>query len=153
MISKVTLVFFFLTMLNSRRLCGSSRILKEGESATGFQYDSGAAWAILCKGTPWGNIPGKLDGRGGAYYPWGGVERGCSSYDVVSGTLVYYTEPLPAGCQPKGYQSNDRQHYYNAIIVSNDGNVPGKADASRTNAWYPYDTHEHHVTAGFYIIC
>ena len=153
MISKVTLVFFFFTMLNCRRLCGINRNLKEGESATGFQYDSGAAWAILCKDTPWGNIPGKLDNRKGAYYSWGGVEKECSSYDIVNGVLVYYTEPLPDCCAPRGYQTNDRQNYYNAVIVSNDGNVPGKADSSRTNAWYPYDTHEHHVTAGFYIIC
>ena len=153
MISKATLVFFFLTMLNSRLLFGSDRNFKDGKPASGFQYDSGAAWAIICKKTPYGPIPGKLDGRGGAYYPWGGRETVCSDYDIMSGTLVYYTEPLPAGCKPQGYQSNDHQGYYNAIIVSKHGYVPGKTDSRRRNAWYPWGTQEHHVRSNFYIIC
>ena len=121
--------------------------------AVGFQYDTGAAWAVVCKGTEHGNVPGKRDNRGGVYYPWGGKERRCNDFEVVYGELVYFTSPIPADCPARGYQNDTKKNLYNAVIVSKHGMVPGKANLDLSWAWYPWGSKEHGVTDQFYIIC
>ena len=120
--------------------------------AMGFQYNSGPVWAILCK-TPYGIIPGKLDGAGGAYYPWGWIEHKCESYEKVYGILYPNKGTIPTSCKPKGYQTNDKSKYFNAVIQSNKGLVPGKASQDLKYAWYSWGGKETPVTDDFYVIC
>ena len=122
-------------------------------AATGFQYDSGAAWSILCLETPYGEVPGKLDNAGGAYYPWGGKEHKCEKYKAISGKLVHNTDELPKDCEPQGFQTNDDAEYYNAVVSSEDGMVPGKAKEDLSYAWYSYGGVEKWVTDEFYVVC
>ena len=126
---------------------------KSQRPAIGFQYDSGAAWAVVCKNTAHGNVPGKKDNRGGAYYPWGGKEWRCNDYDMVYGRLVYYTDPMPDNCQSLGYQNDTRKSLYNAVVISDMGMIPGKANLDLSWAWFPWGSREHGVRDRFYIIC
>ena len=126
-----------------------------GIHAVGYQYDSGAAWSIICKNTPHGTVPGKRDGRGGTYYPWGWKEHPCKDWELVSGMLIHESQPLPADCEARGFQSDDNSPYYNSVVVSNHGMVPGKAKLSgnKKSAWYSWGGKEHPVSANFYIVC
>ena len=123
------------------------------KNAMGFQYDSGPAFAILCKGTPYGTVPGKLDGAGGAYYPWGWQEHKCDSWEQVHGVLYTNKATLPDNCQPKGFQTNDNNKYFNAVIQSDKGFIPGKASEDLKWAWYSWGGKETPVTDNFYVIC
>ena len=143
-----TLIFFF---INAGFM--SSPNYKDGVPAIGFQYDSGAAWAVVCTNTPYGRVPGKMDGRGGVYFPWGWKEHRCNSWDLVHGVLIHHSMPLPANCNPRGHQNNDNADYYNAVIDGPDGMIPGKASADLRTAWYSYGGRETPVNSGFYIIC
>ena len=122
-------------------------------NAMGFQYDSGPAFAILCKGTPYGTVPGKLDGAGGAYYPWGWQEHKCESWEQVHGILYSNKVSLPENCEPKGFQTNDNNKYYNAVVQSDKGLIPGKASQDLKFAWYSWGGKETPVTDNFYVIC
>ena len=124
-----------------------------GVPAMGFQYDSGAAWAALCKNTAHGTVPGKRDDGGGVYYAWGGKEHGCTNYDLIHGDLIHHSMALPSGCEPKGLQSNDNNKYYNAVVDGVHGMVPGKAKADLTMAWYSWGGKEYYVRSKFYVIC
>ena len=126
---------------------------KNKKPAIGFQYDSGAAWAVICYGTCHGDVPGKKDNKGGAYYPWGGKELRCKDYDLVYGRLVYYTDPLPDDCYPLGYQNDTKKAMYNAVVISDMGMIPGKANLDLSRAWFPWGNKEHGVRDRFYIIC
>ena len=125
----------------------------DGIKALGFQYDSGAAWSVLCKETEHGTIPGKRDHQGGVYYPWGGQEHVCNSYDIISGKLIHHLVPLVPGCEPKGFQTNDNSKYYNAVVNGAHGMVPGKANTDLTMAWYSWGGQEHFVKDDFYVVC
>ena len=124
-----------------------------GVKALGFQYDSGAAWAALCKETEHGTVPGKRDSKGKVYYPWGGKEHKCKSFDLVGGKLIHHLMALPDGCQPRGFQTNDKKKYYNAVINGAHGMVPGKASFDLKMAWYGWGGKEHYVRSDFYVIC
>ena len=125
----------------------------QGVNAVGFQYDSGAVWAVLCKNNGYGVVPGKMDGRGAAYFAWGGKEHHCQDYDIVGGTLYLKSMTLPKGCKPKGYQINDNKNYFNAVIDSEHGMIAGKANTEMSMAWYSWGGIEHYVRDKFYIIC
>ena len=142
-----------MSIFNARKLDDGNRNFFHGKPALGFQYDSGAMWACVCRYTPHGFVPGKVNNRGEAYYSWGGTDYRCADYTVISGTLIFHTEPLPSDCETRGFDYDDGPKFYNAIITSNDGMVPGRANADLTQAWYPTRHHEHTVHAGFYIIC
>ena len=129
--------------------------LYKGVRAVGFQYDSGAAWAIVCTKTPYGTVPGKLDGAGGAYYPWGWKEHRCVDWDTIHGELVFFKHELPENCKPKAHQTNDDSDYYNAVVVSDHGMIPGKAKISGDlkTAWYSWGGQEFPVNDNFYFVC
>ena len=124
-----------------------------GVPAIGFQYDSGPAWAVICYDTKHGTVPGKLDNRRNAYYPWDYKEYECDSWNPVFGKLVHSEDHLPENCSLKGSQASDGNLYYNAVINSSDGMIPGKVNASFDLASYSYGSKEHPVTSGFYLIC
>ena len=151
MLLKLSVTLCLISILNAQLPPSDNYI--EGAPAMGFQYDSGASWAVLCTGTPYGTIPGKLDGNGGAYFPWGGKENRCSSFEIVWGTLYPNGSALPADCAAKGFQTNDNAAYYNAVINGAHGWVPGKANAAATYAWYPWGGKEHGTKSNFYVIC
>ena len=153
MYTKLLSMMMILSIFNARLLYGSDRNFYQGEPAVGFQYDDGPQWSCICHQTPHGNIPGKVNDRGEAYYSWGGKEHSCPQFEVVSGALIYYSEPLPSTCVPKGYQNDTGEFFYNAVIGSNDGMVPGKAHVSLHDAFYPYGGKEHVAHVGFYIVC
>ena len=126
---------------------------QHGKPAMGFQYDNGAKWAVVCTDTAYGSVPGKLTVGEKASFPWGGKEHDCPNRIVVYGELVSNKEAIPCGCDPLGHQTNDGRDYYNAIIPSQHGMVPGKARKDRTWAWYGWGNKEHAVQDNFYIIC
>ena len=139
-------------MLNMGNMNGSDFEL--GISAIGFQYDSGAMWAAVCMNTPKGNVPCKVHADGRAFYAWGGQEFVWNGEtDMVYGELVSNKARLPCGCKPRGHQTNDNNDYYNAVIPSNKGLIPGKAKVDRSMAWYGWGLKEHYVRDNFYIIC
>ena len=154
-------IFFTLVLISILNLIsfteGCNRKCKNyvrGVPAIGFQYNNGAAWAILCYNTPYGTVPGKRDGHGGVYYTFGAKEYRCGSkWKPIYGQLYHMYDGVPDDCKPLGYQTNDKKHYYNALVMGDHGMVPGKANMSKTMAWYPYGGKEHYVRAGFYIIC
>ena len=153
MLTKLLFTLTLCSLLSAKFPNVYSKNFKDGTPAIGFQYDSGAAWSILCNGTPYGTVPGKLDGAGGAYYPWGWKEHPCDDYDLVFGKLVYYTSTIPEDCKPKGFQTNDNTAYYNAVILSEHGRIPGKGIIDKKMAWYSYGGQEFPVHDNFYIIC
>ena len=122
-------------------------------SGIGFQYDSGAAWSVICLNTQYGDIPGKRDNRGGVYFPWGGKEYRCDDWIANHGQLFFHTSPLPCDCKPHGYQTNDGNKYFNSVVVSKHGMIPGKALLDLSMAWYSYAGAEVFVRENFYIIC
>ena len=139
-------------MLNMGNMDSSSIPFKI--SAIGFQYNSGALWAAICKDTPHGDIPCKVHSSNGSHYSWGGQEyRWNNSYQIVYGELVSNKAKRPCKCKPKGYQFDDEKRYFNAVIPSKHGLVPGKANLKRTMAWYPWGQKEYFVQDHFYIIC
>ena len=151
--SKLTLIFFFLlTMLN----CKFNFIMRgnkfRGKSMFGYENHVGPAWPIICVGTKDGNIPGKVDANGNATYPWNGRENKCENFEYAGGILVFHRHEIPANCKPQGL-SNKKHKYYNAIIVTHFGNIPGRADRRGNTAWYSHNKRQRSVRNRFYIIC
>ena len=166
MLKKIFCIFIltFLTTTKKPFFSNNSRVLCkkhhhrprgriDGISALGHQYDTGAAWAIICKNTPYGNVPGKRDNPGGAYYPWGGKEHRCHSYDLVGGKLIHVSQEIPCSCEPKGYQTNDHQYYFNVVIDGIHGLVPGKATEDLKHAWYSWGGKDWYASKNFYVVC
>ena len=130
-----------------------SRNFVMGKPAIGFGYDIGSLWAIVCKRTANGDVPGKRDKHGKVTYPWGGLEYSCYQWVAVFGQLIHCTAPFPDYCLNRGFQTNDQNQYYNAVIVSSHGMIPGKANHSLTAAWYGWEGKEYMVNDHFYVIC
>ena len=126
---------------------------QHGAPAMGFQYDSGAMWSVICLNTPYGSVPGKMNLNGQAWFAWGGKEHNCSNKQVMYGELISNKDDIPCNCKPKAHQTNDNMNYYNALIPSKHGMVPGKARADRLWAWYGWGLREHAVQDNFYIVC
>ena len=124
----------------------------EDKPAMGFETE-GILWAIICYDTPYGNVAGKASKNNLGHYPWGGYEHECKSYNVVFGELIFHTAPLPDSCSANSFQTNDKQYYYNAVVVSKHGMIPGKGDRNLQHAWYSYGGVEYFVEKNFYIIC
>ena len=125
-----------------------------GINAIGYEYNVGLMWAVLCNDTEHGSVPGKKVKKSwNGLYTWGGEEYPCNDYDLINGMLVHQKTPLPEGCQPKGFQPNDNGAYFNAVVDSEYGMIPGKANADRSMAWFGHDGHEHWVRDNFYVIC
>ena len=125
---------------------------QQGVAATGFQLDRGLMWNIICDSRH-GMVPGKMDNRGEAWYPWGGREWGCPRVArVVTGRLVAWDQPLPANCAPQGSQK-DSGPYHAALVQSPHGLVPGKAKKSRNMGWYCWGGREMYVRSRYYFIC
>ena len=123
-------------------------------SAIGFQYDDGAMWAAICERTPKGNVPCKVHRDGRAYYAWGGKEYQFHGHTrKIYGELISNKAEFPSNCKPKGYQTSDKSPYYNALVPSRHGLVPGKASADRKTAWYGWGWKEYCFRDNFYIIC
>ena len=135
MYTKILMSLFLISALNAE-LPPSENYIK-GVPAMGFQYDSGASWAALCKNTPHGTMPGKFDGNA-AYYPWGEIEHRCGDYELIYGKLAPATSSLPAGCEPKGFQFDAQMPHYNVVIYGAHGLMPGKANADLSWAFYSW---------------
>ena len=148
---------------NSRYSCPSKTPIEFDEDrhhnfvrsvpAIGFQYDTGAAWAIICTDSRYGMIPGKLDNKHDAYFSFDGHEIACKDWVPIHGELVYYQSPLPQNCTTKGYQDRNGEKYYSAVIMSENGMIPGKANENLSMAWYSFDMKEFSVRKNFYVIC
>ena len=124
--------------------------------ALGVIYGQGPLWAVICKKTGHGDVPGYLNSHGEAFHPWGQKNNKCSDYEVVSGVLISSKFFKTSDCEARGYQTNDRDKYYNAVIPTKYGWIPGKANGTATSAWYYYDRREYRVNSfndDFYMIC
>ena len=123
-------------------------------SAVGIARGNGPLWSVVCKGTPHGNIPGRVDSNGTAYYPWGGQEHRWqgSVSGAITGGLYWNNERLPNGCKTRGSQ-NDGGNYYAAVISTVNGSLPGKANQNRSEAWYSWGGREISVRDRFQVIC
>ena len=125
---------------------------QRGVAAAGFQHDRGMMWSVICN-SQHGMVPGKMDSRGEAWYPWGGREWGCPNVaKVVNGRLVSWDQPLPSGCAAQGSQK-DSGSYHAALIKSGHGLVPGKAKKERREGWYCWGGREISVRSNYYFIC
>ena len=151
-------IIFTLLILSLSSNIKSCKYLVRGKAALGFQYNNGAAWAILCTRTPYGTIPGKLDGHKGAYYTWRGKEKRCHHWTPIDGTLYpidnrYDEVPIPFDCKPRGYSPKTKEYFYNAIVPGVHGMVPGKASCDLRQAWYGWGWKQWCAKGIFYVIC
>ena len=121
--------------------------------AVGFDYTNGPLWSIMCIGTPYGNVAGKLTKDKRAFYSWGASELECDHYEVKFGELVYHSAPIPDDCKPSVFQLNDKEYYYHVVVNSKYGMIPGKGQQDGKAAWYSFGGKEFRVTRNFYIIC
>ena len=126
---------------------------QRGVAAVGFQFDRGIMWSVICD-SKHGMVPGKMDSKGEAWYPWGGREFGCPKVTkVVSGALFRWDRRLPRRCKAQGRQ-HDSGYYHSALIQSAaHGLVPGKAKRTGRKAWYCWGGKEYYVRSNFYILC
>ena len=154
--NKKIFCFLILFFLRPIKTCKSHLI--KGVAALGFQYNNGSSWAMLCQSTPFGTIPGKIDGNKGAYYVWEGKDRSCHEWTPVGG-ILYPVDPgcddifLPVDCHPKGLSKKDNQPLYNAIIPGKHGMIPGYATSDLANAYYGFGWKQHCAEGLFYVIC
>ena len=146
-------LFATLILFSSITSTDPARMKRVSDHFTSYVFRNQAAWPILCENTPKGNVPGKLDDNGGAYYPWGGVEHRCGEWKAVRGSLVSKDNSLPDNCEPKGFQTNDNNKYYNAVLWLDDGLIPGKAALDLSMAWYSWGGKEIYVRDDFFVIC
>ena len=122
-------------------------------SAVGIARLNGPLWSVVCKNTPHGNVPCRVDSNGTAYYPWGGKEHRWGDVSgAITGRLYWDNEPLPEGCKTRGKQ-HDGGDYYAAVIPTANGSLPGKANKDRSMAWYSWDGKEIFVRDRFQVIC
>ena len=150
MYTKILMSLFLISALNAELPPSENYI--EGVSAMGFQYDSGAVWAALCKNTPHGTMPGKFDGKA-AYYPWLEKEHKCVDYELIYGKFVPATLPLPEGCEPRGFEFDIQGLLYNVVIFGPHGLIPGKAFDDLSWAFYSWNGKEYASQSDFYVIC
>ena len=130
-----------------------NRLKRIRKHYTSYVFNNQAAWPILCENTAKGNVPGKLDDKGGAYYPWGGKEHVCGEWKPIRGALVSSTNEIPENCDVRGFQTNDNRKYYNAVIKTDQGLIPGKAAWNLSMAWYSWGGLEIYVREDFFVIC
>ena len=152
-INMIKYLFATLILFSTITSIRPSRMRRIKRKFTSYVFRNQLAWPILCKNTSRGNVPGKLDDNGGAYYPFGGEEHRCTKFKALRGSLASKDNSLPDDCEPKGFQTNDNNKYYNAIIQLDDGLIPGKAAFDLSKAWYSWDGDEIKVTEDFYILC
>ena len=123
-----------------------------------YNNDTGPIWAIICKNTEHGEVPGSLNGYGEAYYPWGGHRHRCNDFKVISGKLVSSRVFSPSLCpnRPSAYQTNDHQYYFSAVAKSSFGWVVGKANSAGTSAWFYVYGEESKINSSdieFFLVC
>ena len=123
--------------------CPPTNGLKLGEQ------EDGEYWLAIAK-SQWGTIPGKANGKGECWYPYGGKEY------YVTKEFAYVTSIRPTklvkNCSPppfaimSGYQTDGAGYVYAAVAESEYGKIPGKAKGD--TCWYSYD-HQEHSTKNF----
>ena len=121
-------------------------------SPVGCENKEGPIWSIICK-SQHGTVPGKMDVYGKANYPWGGKEWPCPKIiEAVRGPLITSSQINTNKCRAQGHQY-DSGIYYAALITSQHGLIPGKANLDRGMAWYSWEGKEIPVTKNFQYIC
>ena len=131
-----------------------SQYFKKSKPAMGYIHNEGPMWPIVCKNTKWGSVAGFYSKKKGARMTWGGKVHPCKQFAVVYGELVHRRALLPSHCSPRARQSNDKQYYYNIMVFTRYGFIPGKALENFKEGWY----HEGNREIGFrhddyYIVC
>ena len=129
-----------------------------GVEAIGFTNEDGHLWSVVCKNTPNGNIPCKLNGKGKAYYSWNGKEYAWTDISKpLPNNFIQFDKNIIAYCTVWGKQNDNDgkgvQDYYAGVIKTTHGDIPGKVDKTGTYAWYSYAGVETRVTKGFKVLC
>ena len=129
-----------------------------GVEAIGYTDEDGYLWGVVCKNTPNGDIPCKLNRKGKAYYSWKGNEYAWTEITKpLPGSYTWFDSKMPLLCKAYGKQNDfdgkGVQDYYAGVIYGDHGVIPGKVDKTRTYAWYSYLTAEIRVTKGFKVLC
>ena len=122
--------------------------------ALGYDYETGPEWPILCKNTKWGTVAGRYSKKKKARFGWGLKNHRCREFSIVYGELVHRKAVLPSHCSPQAYQTNDKNWYYNIIVVTENGMIPGKAQENLRHAWYSNGKKELAIKHdNYYIVC
>ena len=125
-----------------------------GVEAVGLAKGNGLLWSVICQDTPKGNIPCRVDAKGNAYYPWGGLEAKWTNFSgPINGDLYWPDEKLPSDCKLRGHETDSKTDFYAALVHTKYGSLPGKAKKDLTMAWYSWGGKEIHETKRFQIIC
>ena len=122
--------------------------------AVGYTNETGSLWAIICTEDGYGRVPGQLDSNGNASFTYDGYVAKCTFYSTpLNGTLYFKEIKVPYECRRLGFQDNEKESYYSAVIHTKHGSIPGKASSNQSKAWYGWKGKEYYVTTGFQIIC
>ncbi|EFC36690.1 predicted protein [Naegleria gruberi] len=104
---------------------------------TGFQNDGAGVVYVAVAHSQWGNIPGKANASGTAWFPYGGQEQVTNNFSyVVNGTTYKHSGDSPAQSVATGYQNDGAGTLWSAIAHTSHGDIPGKAKGN--TCWYPY---------------
>ena len=105
--------------------------------AVGHAKGNGPLWSVICENTPYGDIPGRVDSQGNAYYTWDGHETRCLKLSgPINGDLYWFDEKLPSDCKLRGHETDSKTDFYAALIHTKYGSLPGKAMKDLKMAWY-----------------
>ena len=119
--------------------------------ALGFEIGFGPVWNIVCITSDWGDIPGKLNIHGRAFFTYKYSVYHCKSYFKVNGIMRLNKGVIPENCFSKGKQYDNNSNIYSTIAISQYGNIPGKASTPRVSVF----SHQgiRFTSKDFYWIC
>ena len=153
MFFKAFVTLLLISILNAKFPDDPEPYYHQGKPAIGFQYDQGPMWAVICHNTFLGDTPGKSNGRDGAHFSYAEQEHGCTEYTVIYGKLVHSSADPREKCEASVFNQKENYFYYNALIPSKHGMVPGKSNMTFDWAFYGWGGKEYSVNSDFYVIC
>ena len=113
------------------------------ESLYEWERRMGRTTVAVCRSTReqgWGWVPGKFI-RGSCYYSAHGKEyetRDRSQMRFVTGKRLRRVGQSLKGCKSSGYERDNNQHAWSAIIRGQDGYIPGKYINKTKTAYYGF---------------
>ena len=121
----------------------------------GYQYDGAGHLYLGVANSQWGTIPGKAK-DGTCWYPYGGREYETSDFSWPCADPDTYFLYANDGYGPPiyglkaGEQTDGTGELYAAVAITDEGQIPGKANEN--TCWYSYGGEEHYTSKFYWVV-